>query len=280
MITQADRAPRKVLLYARTLAFLAVAFLATVGIAWANMGAHGSAAGHTKSYGHHGSYGKHGYGHGHHMGTLHYLKHLLVHKEELGLSDEQVTRIHDLKMSLKKEKIRTKADLKIAKLELLEMIHGDKGDLDQIEAKFKEKMALKTKLFMASIKARRAAHDVLAPDQLEKAKEIHEMESKHHGYKHMMHKKPYGKAEKDGGEKEKKSEDEEKEKVEMAHKAKISIARAIEAATKRVSGTVIEAELEEEEDVLVWEVEVVTADGEVETLLVDPVTGDVVGGAE
>ncbi len=70
--------------------------------------------------------------------------------------------------------------------------------------------------------------------------------------------------------------DENEEKVEMASSAKITIHEAIKAATNKVPGTVIEAELEEKPRVT-WEVEVVTDQGKVMEVLVDIDTGAVVG---
>ena len=70
--------------------------------------------------------------------------------------------------------------------------------------------------------------------------------------------------------------DEIQEKVEMASTAKVTIHEAIKAAINEVGGTVIEAELEEKPRVT-WEVEVVTDQGKVMEVLVDVVTGAVVG---
>ncbi len=65
------------------------------------------------------------------------------------------------------------------------------------------------------------------------------------------------------------------EKVKMAADAKVTIHEAIEAASRAVSGKVIEAELEEKPRVT-WEVEVVTNDGRVVEVWVDVHTGAVV----
>ncbi len=65
------------------------------------------------------------------------------------------------------------------------------------------------------------------------------------------------------------------EKVKMAAEAKVTIHDAIEAATRAVSGKVIEAELEEKPRVT-WEVEVVTDDGKLMEVWVDVDSGAVV----
>ena len=50
----------------------------------------------------------------------------------------------------------------------------------------------------------------------------------------------------------------EPNKVEMAAAAKVSIDEAIKTASEKVSGMVIEAELKQKQDRLIWELEVVT----------------------
>lgn len=69
------------------------------------------------------------------------------------------------------------------------------------------------------------------------------------------------------------------EKAEMAAAAKVTIHDAIKAATQKVPGKVIEAELEEKPRAT-WEVEVVTADGKVMEVWVDVDTGAVVAAEE
>ena len=69
---------------------------------------------------------------------------------------------------------------------------------------------------------------------------------------------------------------EKNEKVKMAAKTAVSIDQAIQAATQEVSGKVIEAELEEEHDTIVWEIEVVTSEGKVKEIHIDATSGNVI----
>lgn len=64
-------------------------------------------------------------------------------------------------------------------------------------------------------------------------------------------------------------------KAEMASEAKVTIEEAIKAASEKVQGTVIEAELEKKQGKTIWEVEVVTTDGTVMEAIVDSETGAV-----
>jgi uncharacterized membrane protein YkoI len=65
-------------------------------------------------------------------------------------------------------------------------------------------------------------------------------------------------------------------KVEMAATAKVTIDQAIKTASEKVSGKVIEAELEKKHAKLVWEVEVVTAENKVMEVHIDAETGAVI----
>lgn len=65
------------------------------------------------------------------------------------------------------------------------------------------------------------------------------------------------------------------EMIEMTAGAKVSIQEAIKAATEKVAGKVVEAELEEKPRAT-WEVEVLTEDGQLMEVWVDVDTGAVV----
>jgi uncharacterized membrane protein YkoI len=71
----------------------------------------------------------------------------------------------------------------------------------------------------------------------------------------------------------------EKEKIgkaEMAAVAKVTIDQAVKTASEKVSGKVIEAELEHKHNKVVWEVEVVTAEDKVMEVHIDADTGTVI----
>lgn len=74
--------------------------------------------------------------------------------------------------------------------------------------------------------------------------------------------------------------DEVKEAVEMAAAAKVTVDQAIKTASEKVSGKVIEAELEKKSGRLVWEVEVVTADNKLMEIIIDAASGTVVNVSE
>src|SRR5574341_157579 len=70
--------------------------------------------------------------------------------------------------------------------------------------------------------------------------------------------------------------DEGKKKAEMAAAAKVPIDQAIKAASDKAPGKVIEAELENKHGKIVWEIEVVTAEGKTVEVHVDADSGAVI----
>ena len=73
-----------------------------------------------------------------------------------------------------------------------------------------------------------------------------------------------------------KKKDETKEAVEMSKTAKVTVEQAIKTATEKVTGKVIEAELERKHDKAVWEVEIVGADDKVTEVHIDADSGAVI----
>jgi len=67
-----------------------------------------------------------------------------------------------------------------------------------------------------------------------------------------------------------------KEKLLMAQHATVTAEQAIKSATERVSGKVVEAELEKKHEKIVWEVEVATADNRIIEVHVDSKSGKVI----
>lgn len=127
-------------------------------------------------------YGEHGGGmKGHHGGAGHYLRHLLMHQKEIGLSEEQVGKIKTLQLELDKTRIRTEAEIQVAERELHEMVRDEKADLAAVEAKLRQGAELEVGLRLAAVKTRRAAMALLTPEQREKEKAEHEKMMKKRG---------------------------------------------------------------------------------------------------
>lgn len=71
-------------------------------------------------------------------------------------------------------------------------------------------------------------------------------------------------------------EESEQTKSEMAAAAKVTIDEAIKAASEKIAGKIIEAELPRKHDTVIGEVEVLTADHKVMEVHIDAQTGAVI----
>ncbi|MBI4401157.1 MAG: periplasmic heavy metal sensor [Nitrospirae bacterium] len=149
---------------------LAVMMLLGLGLqpVWADEG-------YGDSKGYRGGHGYRGHGMvGHHGSTSHYLRHLLKHHKEIGLTDEQVAKLKAIQLDLDRTRIRTEAEVLVAERELTALVEDEKTDLSTIEAKIKQSESLEVGLRMAAIKAKRDAVALLTPEQREKEKAEHE----------------------------------------------------------------------------------------------------------
>ncbi len=72
------------------------------------------------------------------------------------------------------------------------------------------------------------------------------------------------------------ADDKEAKITDLVKEAKITIDQAIKTASEKVPGTVVEAELEKKHGKTVWEVEVLSADGNVTEVHIDAATGTVI----
>jgi len=152
---------------------VASVFALTVGIStvWANEPGYYGREGHGGVG--HSMMG--GYGAGKiHNSTGHLLRHLLKHKQGIGLTAEQVAKLKDMQLDLDKTRIKTEADIQVAERELKAMTEDEKSDLGAVEAKLKQSGDLQVGLRMVSIKARRAVLALLTPEQRAKEKTEHE----------------------------------------------------------------------------------------------------------
>ena len=98
----------------------------------------------------------------------HALHRLLREQKNLNLSDEQVGKIRTIAMDYTKTRIRGKADVKLAEVDVRTLAHDEKADLSAIETALKKSESAKTALRVEGVKALRTAFAVLTPGQREK----------------------------------------------------------------------------------------------------------------
>ena len=104
--------------------------------------------------------------------TSHVLRNLLKHQQDLGLTDDQVTKLKVLALDQDRARIRAHADVQVAERELRALVADEKTELSVIEAKIKERESFEAKLSFMRIKAKRDLYGVLTPEQREKQKAL------------------------------------------------------------------------------------------------------------
>jgi len=88
--------------------------------------------------------------------------------QTLALSDEQAEKLRTGLRPFQKEAILTLASLKVAELELADLLAVEKVDFGKVEAKLKEIEGVRTKTRLSQLKATVAVKGVLTKEQLEK----------------------------------------------------------------------------------------------------------------
>jgi Spy/CpxP family protein refolding chaperone len=92
-------------------------------------------------------------------------------RTKLGITNEQYAKLQTAFLNSSKNAIRGKADLKIKRLELAQLMNEDKVDRAQVEQKVNEISALHASLLKNQIEARLAIRETLTADQLSKLRE-------------------------------------------------------------------------------------------------------------
>jgi Spy/CpxP family protein refolding chaperone len=91
-------------------------------------------------------------------------------RQYLGLTDEQVGRLHKIGVDAQKASVQTHADLQLRHIELRELLRADSPDHDAIMKKIDEVSALQGKMAKQGVETLLSARSVLTPEQLKKVK--------------------------------------------------------------------------------------------------------------
>lgn len=89
-------------------------------------------------------------------------------QEEVGLSDEQVTALEQVRIQALKEDIQRRASIAIAELELQELLAAKSVDLAQAEVKVREIEKLRADKRILDIQLHEKARGILTPEQQQK----------------------------------------------------------------------------------------------------------------
>jgi len=107
----------------------------------------------------------------------------------LGLTDEQVHRLHAIGVDAEKASVQTRADLELRHIELRELLRADNPDHDAIMQKLDELNAARGKMEKQHVETLLSARAVLTPEQAKKVKGFMENGGFHGGPEergHMM----------------------------------------------------------------------------------------------
>jgi DNA gyrase/topoisomerase IV subunit A len=97
---------------------------------------------------------------------------MLRNREKLGLSDEQVRRMEQLRTEFEKESIRKDADRRVAEMDLDALLNAPNVDMAKVEAKVREIEKQRADLRLARIRAIEKAKEQLTADQRKKLQEV------------------------------------------------------------------------------------------------------------
>jgi Spy/CpxP family protein refolding chaperone len=103
------------------------------------------------------------------------------HQEELGVSDEQLQKIIDLKMALKKDKIKMEAEIETLKIDIHALLSKDKIDVNAVNALVDQKYETKKSISKQTVNAYAQLKDVLTVEQKEKLKDLYQKKMSHKG---------------------------------------------------------------------------------------------------
>ena len=100
-------------------------------------------------------------------------------REMLGLSDDQVQKMRQLRMEYEKETIRKAADIRVAGLEVKDLLEQKTVDLAQVEKKVRQLEGLRGDLTLLRVRSMMKAKDFLNDQQFAKFKQMILMLSSH-----------------------------------------------------------------------------------------------------
>jgi Spy/CpxP family protein refolding chaperone len=91
-------------------------------------------------------------------------------RQALGLTDEQVGRLHTISVEAQKASVQTRADMELRHIELRELMRAENPDQSAIMAKLDEVNALQGKMEKQRVQTMLSARAVLTPEQIKKVK--------------------------------------------------------------------------------------------------------------
>ena len=101
----------------------------------------------------------------------------LENADKIGLTDEQIKKITPIHREMQKKQARFKADLKIAEIELMEIMEVKDFDLEKARSQVKKIEEIKTAHHLEMLKAMKEMRTIMTDEQFKKMKKMMPMET-------------------------------------------------------------------------------------------------------
>ena len=99
----------------------------------------------------------------------------MEHADKMGLTDDQMEKMKPLHREMQKKQIRSKADLKIAEIELREIMEVKDFDLERASSAVKKIAEIKTADHLEMLKAMKKMRAILTDEQFKQMKRMMSM---------------------------------------------------------------------------------------------------------
>jgi Spy/CpxP family protein refolding chaperone len=101
----------------------------------------------------------------------------IEHADTMGLTDDQIMKMKPLHREMQKKQARFKADLKIAEIELMEIMEVKDFDLEKASSAVKKIEEIKTTHHLEMVKAMKEMRTILTDEQFKKMKKMMPMKT-------------------------------------------------------------------------------------------------------
>ena len=96
----------------------------------------------------------------------------IEHADKMGLTDDQITKMKSVHREMQKKQVRFEADLKIAEIELVEIMEVKDFNLEKASSAVKNISEIKTAHHLKMLKAMKEMRTILTGEQFKKMKRM------------------------------------------------------------------------------------------------------------
>jgi Spy/CpxP family protein refolding chaperone len=101
----------------------------------------------------------------------------IEHADKMGLTDDQIMKMKPIHREMQKKQARFKADLKIAEIELMEIVDVKDFDLEKASSAVKKIAEINTAHHLEMLKAMKEMRTILTDEQFKKMKKMMSMKT-------------------------------------------------------------------------------------------------------